>query len=154
MFWKFPERKGAFICIHFDQVSKLIPTPSSGEMERDPLRQGATFWKRPPVRHQLKFRERMWQVWTLKLMWWSTVLFFRFWAPNSGGIFALTQANFEANSADILHITQNFGILGQKTAKIVLTQLKLRSNSAKFCYNSAKNLHLTKNFGESIDRSF
>ena len=62
MFWKYPERKGAFICIHFEQVSKLIPTPSSGEMARDPLRQGATFWKRPPVRHQLKFRERMWQV--------------------------------------------------------------------------------------------
>ena len=80
------------------------------------------------------------------------VLFFRFWAPNSGGIFTLTQANFEANSADILHITQNFGILGQKIGKIDLTQLKFGSNSAKFWYNSAKKFHLTQNFGDSLDR--
>ena len=54
--------------IHFEQVSKLIPTLSSEEMARDRLRQGATFLKRPPARHRRKFRERTWQVWTLKLM--------------------------------------------------------------------------------------
>ena len=40
--------------------------------------------------------------------------FFRFQAPNSNEIFSLTQDNFEDNSANFLHLTQNFGILKQK----------------------------------------
>ena len=50
--------------------------------------------------------------------------FFRFGELISDRILGLTQANFEANSADFLHITQNFGIFDQKLAKIGLTNPK------------------------------
>ena len=42
-------------------------------------------------------------------------------SSNSFRIFDLTQANFDANSAYFLHVTQNFGIFDQKIAKIGLT---------------------------------
>ena len=63
---------------------------------------------------------------------------FWFWAPNSVEIFGLTQANFGADSANFLHLTQIFGIFKQKTAKFVLYQQKYWPNSAKFWSNSTK----------------
>ena len=50
--------------------------------------------------------------------------FFRFWAPNSGRIFGLTEANFGANSSDFHHLTQNFGNFKQNTRKYGLTRPK------------------------------
>ena len=49
-----------------------------------------------------------------ELLW--SVFFFRFWAPNSDRFFGLTQANFEANSANFTQLTQNFGYSKQKNS--------------------------------------
>ena len=59
-----------------------------------------------------------------------SVGFFRFWAPNSERFFGLTQANFEANSADFHHLTQNFGNFKQKLEKNKLTEPKSSKNLA------------------------
>ena len=44
--------------------------------------------------------------------------FFLFLAPNSDRNFGLTEANFEANSADFHYLTQNFGNFNKKKWKI------------------------------------
>ena len=64
--------------------------------------------------------------------------FFRFWGPNSDRFFGLTEANFEANSADFSQLTQNFGNFKQKPSNFGLTGTKYCPNSAIFQYNSAK----------------
>ena len=64
---------------------------------------------------------------------------FRFLAPNSGRIFVIRNSSqFEAKSAVISCITQNFRISKQKTAKIVLTQAKSGSHSYGLWHYSAK----------------
>ena len=69
---------------------------------------------------------------------WFSVFFFRFWAPNPDQFFGLTQANFEANSADFHCLTQNFGHFKQKPCKNSLTGPTSWPNSANFMSNSAK----------------
>ena len=57
-------------------------------------------------------------------------LFFRFWAL----IHSEYQADFEANSADFLHMAQNFWMVLPKIAKTELTRQKFWPNLAKENY--------------------
>ena len=62
-------------------------------------------------------------------------LFFRFWAL----IHSEYQADFEANSADFLHIAQNFWMVLPKIAKTELTRQNFWPNLAKENYLDRKN---------------
>ena len=60
----------------------------------------------------------------------TTQCFFRFRGPKSDRFFGVTQANFEANSADFHQLTHNFGNFKQKPCNNRLTEPNSSKNLA------------------------